>query len=148
MKPLIRKLNELAYYRKSFIGLLTSLFGYKVSNPFFADGCLIFAKASSRGARKVLEVLNWFANILGQQINFNKSFLYFSSNTTNQIQSEIVNILQIQHKTTIGKYLGIHNIIFWNDPLNGNKLVKRFKQKLAGWKAHTLLKAGRIQSNL
>ena len=62
MEPLIRSLNDLAITPKSHIGLLTSPFGYKVSNLIFADGCLIFAKATTKGARKVLEVLNKFAN--------------------------------------------------------------------------------------
>ena len=82
MEPLIRSLNELAYTPKPHISLLTSPFGYKVSNLVFADDCLIFAKATIKGARNVLEVLNKFANDL--------------------LKNDIVNILQIQHKTTIG----------------------------------------------
>lgn len=63
----------------------------------------------------------------------------------------MVQVLHIQHTTTIGKYLGIHNIVFWNDPLNENVLIKMVKQKLFGWKANTLSKMGRvtlIKSNL
>lgn len=84
-------------------------------------------------------------------MNFNKSSLYFSLNTSNQNKNETVTILQIQHKTTIGKYLGIHNIVLWKDAMNGSELCRRVKQKLAGWKANTLSKIGRltlIQANL
>lgn len=53
-------------------------------------------------------------------------------------------ILSIQHKTTIGKYLGIHNIVFWKDPINTNDLILKMQKKLAGWKANTLSRGGRL----
>lgn len=43
------------------------------------------------------------------------------------------------------------NIVFWKNPLNECELIKRNKQKLVGWKANTVSKAGRltlIKSNL
>ncbi|KAI5320683.1 hypothetical protein L3X38_040391 [Prunus dulcis] len=53
-------------------------------------------------------------------------------------------IMQIQHKSTIGRYLGISNIVFWKDPLNAKNMVERIKGKFAGWKAQTLSRAGRL----
>ncbi|CAL8152661.1 unnamed protein product [Prunus armeniaca] len=52
--------------------------------------------------------------------------------------------MQIQHKSTIGRYLGISNIVFWEDPLNAKNMVERIKGKFAGWKAQTLSRAGRL----
>ncbi|KAL6205092.1 hypothetical protein ACLB2K_022356 [Fragaria x ananassa] len=40
----------------------------------------------------------------------------------------------IQHKATIGKYLGVHNIVFWKDPVNANGLLQKINDKLAGSK--------------
>lgn len=59
--------------------------------------------------------------------------------------------MQIQHKTTIEKYLWIHNIIFWKDPTNTKELTLKIKNKLAGWKTKTMSRASRltlIKSNL
>ncbi|CAL9002649.1 unnamed protein product [Prunus brigantina] len=42
------------------------------------------------------------------------------------------NLLQIQHKTTLGRYLGIHNVIFWKDPTNAKMMIDRIQSKLAG----------------
>lgn len=61
---------------------------------------------------EVLDILSLFAMAAGQHVNFHKSYIYFSSNTSNQDKIVIVNILNIQHKITIAKYLGIHNIVF------------------------------------
>lgn len=104
----------------------------------------MFAKATTRGAHKVFDIFSLFAMVARQLVNFHKSSIYSSSNTSNQDRTKIVNILNIQHKTTIGKYLGIHNIVFWKDPVNESELIKRVKPKLAGWKENSLLKAGRL----
>lgn len=121
MKPLIRQLNALASIPKTNVGLLSFPFRYKISNLIFTDDWLLFAKASSKGAKNIFGILNNFAKATGQKINVHKSSLHFSSNTTNQLRSEIVNILQIQHKTTIGKYLGNCNMVFLEGeyPLQG-----------------------------
>lgn len=93
-EPLIRQLNELALTPKAHVGLLTSPFGYKISNLVFVDDCLLFAKASMKGARNILVILNSFAKAFSQKINFHTSSPYFSSNTTNHLRNEIVNIIQ------------------------------------------------------
>lgn len=87
-------------------------FGFKISNLVFVDDCLLFGKATAKGARNVLVNFERFCNVSGQQINFSKSSLYFSNNMTIHLRNEIVNIMHIKHKNTIGKYIAIHNIVF------------------------------------
>lgn len=129
-EPLIRHINALSFSPRTNVGLLISPRGFKVSNLMFADDCFIFAKASKGSARNTLNVLNNFALTSGLKINFNKSSLYFSENTTNHIRNDIANIIQIQHKTTL--YFGINNIIYWRDPVNTKDIMIRIKNKLAG----------------
>lgn len=144
MEPLIRHLNVLALKSKTHVGLLSSPLGFRISNLMFADDCLIFGKASCSAARRISKVLDDFAKASGQKINFHKSSVYFSKKVTSNDRSSIYNILNIQHKATIGKYLGIHNIIFWKDPVNANELLLRISKKLAGWKSNTLSRAGKL----
>ena len=70
----------------------------------FANDCLIFSKISSKATSSIMTLSKSFSTS-GQKINFSKSSLYFSSSTTNSLKSNIITTLQIQHKTTIGKYL-------------------------------------------
>lgn len=95
-------------------------------------------------AKNINAVLGNFSKVSGQKINLHKSTIYFSGNVHTRDRAALSNLLQIQHKTTLGRYLGIHNIIFWKDPANAKLLMERIRSKFASWKAKTLSKAGRL----
>lgn len=83
-------------------------------------------------------------------INFHKSICYFSTNVHRVSKDDICSLFGIPHKQIIGKYLGIHNIIFWKDRLNASELLK-IQSKLAGWKSSTIssgVKLTLVKSNL
>lgn len=74
-----------------------------------------------------------------------------SSNVHSTVKNDIACCSSIQHKSCIGKYLGVYNIIFWKDLINSSELILRMQKKLAGWKASTLSRGGKltlIKSNL
>ena len=49
---------------------------------FFADDSLIFSRTSSAEINSIVEILQVYAKASGQCINFEKSSVYFSNNTT------------------------------------------------------------------
>uniref|UniRef100_UPI0005C8FB06 uncharacterized protein LOC105353379 n=1 Tax=Fragaria vesca subsp. vesca TaxID=101020 RepID=UPI0005C8FB06 len=102
-----RQLDKLARNSKAQVGLLSSPFGFRVSNLMFADDCLKFAKATKKAAGNINTVLNAF-------------------------------------KSSIGKYLGINNVVFWKDPINAKDLMQKLSKRLAGWKQNTLSRAGKL----
>ncbi|CAL8163098.1 unnamed protein product [Prunus armeniaca] len=140
----IRHFNILAKNPKSNVGLFYSLGGDQISNLVFADDCLIFARATVVAARNINTLLEKNSKVSGQKINLHKSTVYFSRNVHSQVRTALSNLMQIQHKATLGRYLGIHNIIFWKDPANAKMMMERIRSKFAGWKAQTLSKAGRL----
>lgn len=131
MEPLIRTLNNLSLRTKTQVGILSSPHGLRISNLLFADDCLIYSKASPTAARNIFKTLNDFSKASGQQINYHKSTLYFSNNVPSASRINLAQILSIQHKTTIGKYLGIHNIVFWKDPINTSDLILKMQKKVS-----------------
>lgn len=150
MEPLIRHLKILSDNPKSHVGVLSSPRGLRICNLVFADDCLIFGKASST-TRNIKKVLDAFSSASGHQINLHKSICYFSSNVHRTIKEDICSLLGIPRKHHIGKYLGIHNIVFWKDPVNASELLLKLQNKLAGWKAATLSRGGKLtllKSNL
>lgn len=54
MEPLILHPNLLAIKSKNHVGILSSPGGFRVSNLVFADDCLLFAKATTKGARNII----------------------------------------------------------------------------------------------
>ncbi|KAI5338965.1 hypothetical protein L3X38_018237 [Prunus dulcis] len=144
MEPFIRHCNSLALVSKTNVGILSSPRGVRISNLVFADDCLIFDKATPVAARNINKLLLSFSEVSGQNLNLHKSTVYFSNNVAASSRANVSNILPIQHKATIGRYLGISNIVFWKDPLNAKTMIERIKGKFAGWKAQTLSRAGRL----
>ena len=55
--------------------------GPKVSNLFFANDSLLFCRANSQEVSTIMEILKQYEEASGQQINREKTQLFFSPNT-------------------------------------------------------------------
>ena len=55
-----------------------------------------------------------YETLSGQAVNFNKSMITFSPNTTTDTREAICSILEVQESTALGKYLGIPMIVRYN----------------------------------
>ncbi|KAL6134561.1 hypothetical protein ACLB2K_066792 [Fragaria x ananassa] len=129
---------------KLIMNCISSVTFSVIFNGTPTDDCLILAKATKKAARNIKGVLQTFSQASGQKINVHKSSLFFSAKVENGIKSGIVDIINIQQKCTIGRYLGIHNVVFWKDPINAKELLQKISNKLAGWKQNTLSRAGKL----
>ena len=54
--------------------------GPRISHLFFADDSLIFCKAMEKEGAEVHRILQVYESSLGQQLNRNKTLLFFSRN--------------------------------------------------------------------
>ena len=66
-------------------GVSISKDGPQVSHLFFADDCLLFSKADPNDCKAILEALSKYEQATGQQINRDKTKLFFSSNTSHHM---------------------------------------------------------------
>ena len=114
----------------------------RISHLLFADDCIIFGKASVDEGNRVLKVLANYEKESGQKLNKEKTSLFFSRNTSREIQEEIKGIFgaQIIHKHE--RYLGLPILV-------GKGKIKAFScikdqvgRKIAGWKGKLLSNAG------
>uniref|UniRef100_A0A803P400 Reverse transcriptase domain-containing protein n=1 Tax=Cannabis sativa TaxID=3483 RepID=A0A803P400_CANSA len=78
-----------------------------ISHLFFADDSLLFSQATPHAAETIKEVLHDYSLASGQMVNFDKSSLYFSPNTTEDIKHQITTLLGIPIRVSIEKYLGL-----------------------------------------
>lgn len=133
----------LAVNNKSLRGLKINKRGPCLSHLFFADDSLFFLRATKRNCQRLIEILECYSRASGQQINHQKSTLYFSSNTPLNLRKEIRNILHIAASEHPGKYLGLPSI-WGRSKCDALSFVRdRIKQKIQGWKTKTFTMASR-----
>ena len=65
--------------------------GPRLSHLFFADDSLIFCKATFEECDELQRLLKVYEKASGQQLNRSKTSLFFSSNTSRDVQEEIKN---------------------------------------------------------
>jgi hypothetical protein len=63
-------------------GVPISRGGTRIHHLFFADDSLLFCRASMREWRRVEEVLAFYESASRQKINREKTFIFFSKNTS------------------------------------------------------------------
>ena len=114
-----------------------------VTQLFFADDSLLFCKASRQESQKLLEILELYEAASRQKINVDKSLVFFSQNTPNDIKGEVLEILGPMQDTKHGKYLGLPSIIGKSKKDVFTEVIERVAKKLMGWKEKLLSIGGR-----
>ena len=89
-------------------------------------------------------ILLRYEGISGQAINFNKSNVVFSKNTTTQNRDVVCRILEVKEVNTPGNYLGMPMHIGRKKTVVFNGLTERVKSKLQGWRHKSISKAGKL----
>ena len=74
---------------KELRGVVASARGPRISHLFFADDSLIFGKATIKECEEIQWVLQVYEASSGQQLNRNKTSLFFSHNTANKVRETI-----------------------------------------------------------
>lgn len=117
--------------------------GVMVSHHMFVDDLLIFGEETKAQLLCVMETIENFCNMSGEEINYEKTIIMFSNNVNRSMQNKLHQISKFRCTTSFGRYLGV--------PLNGKKLrkyefqylVDQVAVKLNGWKRNNLALASR-----
>ena len=114
-----------------------------LSHLFFADDSLIFCKASLEECDSLQRVLKVYEDAFCQQLNRAKTSLFFSGNTYQQLQEEIMTSFGAQIIRQHGKYLGLPSLVGRNKRNTFNAVKEKLTKKLVGWKEKLLSKVGK-----
>ncbi|KAH1091484.1 hypothetical protein J1N35_018741 [Gossypium stocksii] len=82
-----------------------------ISHLLFADDCILFGEATIGGVRMLKDILRIYKNYSGQCVNFNKSVIFYSSNTIEGVKDVISKEMSVRSLTKMEKYLGLPNMV-------------------------------------
>ena len=108
--------------------------GPKISQPFFADDSLLFCKAQLGDVKTIQEILDKYEKASGQQINKQKTTLFFSKSDSLDAKNQIKAFLGLPKIRAYEKYLGLPAVIRKNKRESLNYIKERVWGKLQGWK--------------
>lgn len=84
-----------AVKKKELIGLKLAKTCPVLSHLFFADDSIFFLQAVKESCMRLKQILEEYCTASGQKINYDKSSLYFSANTTKETKEMVCSILEM-----------------------------------------------------
>ncbi|KAK5774337.1 hypothetical protein PVK06_042192 [Gossypium arboreum] len=117
--------------------------GPQVTHLLFANDCILFGEATSRGANLFKEILREYRSCSGQRVNFEKSTVFFSRNTEEEDRRMVVNILGVRSSNEPERYLGLPNMVGRKKKESFQNLKDKIKKRIDNWSNRFLSQGGK-----
>lgn len=128
---------------KLIIGIQINLHGPIISHIFFTDNTLFFLNVDVVNCNNLVKLINEYCETSGQQVNLQKSSVFFGANVPTTLLEELGRILWIPIVDNPGTYLGV-SAMWGRSKRKGLAYVKeKILGKIQGWKHATLSQTGR-----
>jgi hypothetical protein len=118
--------------------------GPMVSHLMFADDLLLFGEASEKQMKCVMDILNKFCSLSGQEVSHEKTSILFSKNVNRGLKDRLLHLSGFRETYDLGKYLGVPLIGRAPKRADYQYLIDQVSNKLSIWKARQLSFAGRV----
>ncbi|KAG8486820.1 hypothetical protein CXB51_020301 [Gossypium anomalum] len=143
----LSSLMRLAMEEGLLKGVKASRRSPEVFHLLFADNCILFGEATNRGAMILKEILKEYERCSGQCVNFEKSTIFYSSNSTEVIKEEISELLGVKVSINLEKYLGLPNMVGRRKMESFQNLKEMISWKIKGWSCRLLSQGERKSSS-
>ncbi|KAA3484647.1 reverse transcriptase [Gossypium australe] len=124
-------------------GVKVSRRGLAVSHLLFVDDCILFGEATKERAGFLKEILKSYEQCSGQCVNFNKSTIFVSKNTSEEMKKEIDEVFGMRSATNLEKNLGLPNIVGKRKKESFPNIKDKVNQRLRQWSTRFLSKGGK-----
>ncbi|XP_031120574.1 uncharacterized protein LOC116023707 [Ipomoea triloba] len=125
--------GQQAEARGSFHGCRVTRGAPPVSHLFFADDSLLFFKANAEEAGVIKQCLIEYEGMSGQAVNFHKSSICFSRNTSEVHREEVAVVLGVSQAPNFGKYLGLPSFIGREKRAVFSYIEDKIRQRIGSW---------------
>ena len=116
--------------------------GPKLTHLLFVDDSLLFCRATMEECANVLKILEIYEGASNQKVNRDKTALFFSRSTLDDIKSSIKQTLGVQDILQYEKYLGLPSLVGKGKKSSFNYIKERVWSKLQGWEGKLLSSGG------
>ncbi|KAH1131799.1 hypothetical protein J1N35_003177 [Gossypium stocksii] len=110
---------------------------------FYGDDCILFGEAKRRAALTTNEILREYKTSSGQGVNFDKSTVFFSKNTSEEDRQAVVNQLGVRSSSDVERYLGLPSIVGKKKKESFQVLKDRIKLSIDNWSNRYLSQGGK-----
>ncbi|XP_019156322.1 PREDICTED: uncharacterized protein LOC109153039 [Ipomoea nil] len=114
-----------------------------ISHLFFADDSLLFFKAKAEEATEVKRCLSVYESLSGQAVNYHKSSICYSRNTSEENRQDVAQILGVAQAPNYGKYLGLPSFIGRHKKAVFAYVEDKIRQRIGSWNKKLLSQAGK-----
>lgn len=116
----------------------------RVNHLLFADDTMFFCRSEPKSCQTLKSILSKYAEASGQQINYQKSAITFSSKTSSFTKERVKQALNIHKEGGQGKYLGLPELFGRKKKDLFSSIVDRIKQRALSWSSRLLSAAGKL----
>ena len=109
----------------------------------FSDDSLLFCRVTKQECNNILEILDVYGSCSDQQINRNKTIIFFSKLTSKETREHIKQALGVLEIKQYEKYLGLSSFAGRRKKASFNFIKEKVWRKLQGWEEKLLSQVGR-----
>lgn len=114
-----------------------------LTHLFFAGDNILFGDAILEGVRQIKAIVNEYEKISRQLVNFDKSLIYFNSNTLDVEKEMISEVMGVRAFNNPKKHLGLPTVVGRRKKDAFIELKERFVKRMKSWRARQLSVGGR-----
>ena len=133
--------------REASMGRIKGISVYRrapqISHLLFTDDCIIFCKATREEGNRVMKIIKDYEVNSGQKLKKEKTFLFFSKNTSRETQEDVKNLFGAQIMQRHERYLVLPPMMDRGRKKALSRIKDQVGRRIASWKGKLLSNAGR-----